>query len=418
MNWYGIEPLVPENPGRALELATIAEIPLVRQYIARRVVDAAGANGDLAPLVATLTAAKDAVLSDLLRGAREGLSGRKSLAMPAGWPAAYKRLKASADVQVRENAVVLALVFGDPQAITDLRAVATDPAAPPADRAAALSTLVEKRVPGLTPILHAQLTDPATRRAAVRGLAANPHPDTAAKVLAVYANLTADEKGDAVATLASRADSALALLAAVDGKAIPRGDVSAYAARQMHALGDSKVTERLKQVWGEVRETAADKKRLFAKFKAMLTPSAMQTADPGRGRAVYAKTCQQCHKLFGEGGAVGPDLTGGNRADVDYILSNVIDPSAEVGRDFRMSVVRTADGRVLTGIVTERTPNRLVLQTATEKLVIAADDVEGVKDSPTSIMPEGQLDALTRDQVRDLMAYLASKSQVPLPAGK
>ncbi|MFM8273426.1 MAG: hypothetical protein ACKODX_14020 [Gemmata sp.] len=80
-----------------------------------------------------------------------------------------------------------------------------------------------------------------------------------------------------------------------------------------------------------------------------------------------------------------------------------------------MSVVRTTDARVVTGIVTERTPARLVIQTATEKRVVALEDVESVKDSPQSIMPEGQLDALTKEQVRDLIAYLGSRSQVPLP---
>ena len=231
----------------------------------------------------------------------------------------------------------------------------------------------------------------------------------------MYAGLTTDEKFDAVATLAARSEYALALLDAVDAKTVPRGDVSAFVARQMFALNNMKVTARLKAVWGEVRETAADKQKQMAKYKAQLTPAALKSANLSNGRLVFTKTCQQCHKLFGEGGTIGPDLTGGNRADIDYLLSNIIDPSAEVGRDFRMSVVRTTDMRVVTGIVVERTPARLVVQTATEKTTIVLDDVESVKDSPLSIMPEGQLDALTKEQVRDLIAYVSGKSQVPLP---
>jgi putative heme-binding domain-containing protein len=183
----------------------------------------------------------------------------------------------------------------------------------------------------------------------------------------------------------------------------------------MFALNDAKVTERLTAVWGAVRETAADKQKAIAKYKAQLTPAALKIANPSNGRAVFAKSCAQCHKLFGEGGTIGPDLTGSNRSDLDYLLSNLIDPSSEVGRDFRMSVVRTADARVITGIVTERTAARLVIQTATDKQIVAAEDVESVKDSPLSIMPEGQLDALTREQVRDLIGYIGGKGQVPLP---
>ena len=77
------------------------------------------------------------------------------------------------------------------------------------------------------------------------------------------------------------------------------------------------------------------------------------------GRAVFAKTCQQCHTLFGTGGKVGPELTGSNRADLDYVLSNVLDPSAVIGQGLpRPRRSRTADGRVLTGIVRERGQGR------------------------------------------------------------
>ncbi|MBN9121922.1 MAG: c-type cytochrome [Planctomycetes bacterium] len=416
--WYGVEPLVPSDPVRALALARKTEIPLVRQFIARRVVDDAltrGDKGDLAPLVAALTLADEKAARDLLTGAREALRGRKSFTMPTGWPAAYARLGKSEDATVREHAATLALVFGDPRALADLRKLIANTSAPAAERVKAVDALVEKRVPDLAPVLHEQLSDKSTRRAAIRGLAAYSHADTPKKLLAVYAGLSADEKFDAVATLASRREYALALLDAVEAKAVPRGDVSAFAARQMFALNDAKVTERLKTVWGEVRETAADKRKQMAKYKAQLTPATLKNANPSNGRAVFAKSCAQCHKLFGEGGAIGPDLTGSNRSDLDYLLSNIIDPSAEVGRDFRMSVVRTADSRVITGIVTERTAARLMIQTATGKQIVAAEDVESVKDSPLSVMPEGQLDALTREQVRDLIAYLGGKNQVPLP---
>ena len=56
------------------------------------------------------------------------------------------------------------------------------------------------------------------------------------------------------------------------------------------------------------------------------------------------------------------------------------------------------------------------MQTATERVTLSPDDIEGVKDSPLSLMPEGQLDALSKEQVRDLIAYLSGKTQVPLPA--
>ncbi|QDU22931.1 PVC-type heme-binding CxxCH protein [Urbifossiella limnaea] len=408
MIWYGFEPLVPADPERALDVAAKGQIPLVRQFAARRFLDHAatvGAKADLSPLAKVLAEAPPAAVPDLLRGAREGIKGRRNLPMPAGWPAVYAKLRDHADNQVRDNAVSLALAFGDPRAVTDLRALAADQAAPPADRAGAVESLVGVKAADLAPLLFDLLPDPATRRAAVRGLAAYPHPDTAAKVLAAYPRFDAGDKADAVATLAARRDTALSLLGAVEAKRVPRADVSAFAARQMFALNDAAVRDRLKQVWGEVRPTAG-KPEVLAKYRAMLTPAYLRSADAASGKAVYARTCQACHKLNGQGTDIGPNLNGVNRGNLDYWLTNLTDPGAEVGKDYRMSVVRTVDGRVVSGIVVERSAARVVVQTATERVTLAADDVEGVADSPLSLMPEGQLDALRREDVRDLIAYL------------
>jgi putative membrane-bound dehydrogenase-like protein len=418
MIWYGIEPLVPADPRRAVQLAVATPLSLVRQFIARRAADEAinqGDKADLAPLVAGLAGTSDAVQQDLLSGTREGLRGRKSMKMPEGWAAAYARLSKSEKPAIREHAVLLALIFGDPQALADLRKTALTTTVAPAERQSALEALIDKRVPDLAPVLHDLLSDKAVRRTVLRGLGSLPHDATPRHILAVYADLSSDERHDAVSTLASRKEHALELLDAVEKKVVPRTDVSAYIARQLYAFNDKQVTDRLHQVWGEVRETTTQKQEQIKRYKALLTPAALKNADLGNGRLLFSKTCQQCHKLHGEGGTVGPDLTGTNRAELDYLLSNIVDPSTEVSQDYRMSIVATHNGRVITGIIVERSPTRYILQTATERLVLAKEDVDVIKDSTTSIMPEGQLDTLTKEQVRDLFAYLAGKSQVPLP---
>ncbi len=420
MDWYGIEALVPADPAKALKMAAASRVPLVREFIARRVVDDAagkGEKGDLAPLVTVLGPAAEAVQLDLLKGAREGLRGRKNLKMPENWPALYARLAQSENATIREHGVLVALVLGDPRALADLRKTAANKSAPKAERLAALEALIEKRPPDLAPALQELLADPAVRRPALRGLASYSHEDTAKRVLAVYPDLTQDEKQDAISTLASRKDYALELLGAVEKKTVARGDISAFVARQLHALGDTKVNERLGQVWGEVRDTAPEKAKQLAKYKAMLTPNFMKTADPRNGRLLFSKSCQLCHKLFGEGAAIGPDLTGYNRSELDYLLVKIVDPSSQIAKDYHMSVVVTQDGRVITGIVVERSAKRLIVQTATERIVLATEDVETAKESSQSMMPEGQLDVLTKEQVRDLLAYLSAKAQVPLPGG-
>jgi putative heme-binding domain-containing protein len=121
---------------------------------------------------------------------------------------------------------------------------------------------------------------------------------------------------------------------------------------------------------------------------------------------VFEKVCANCHALFGKGNAIGPDLTGANRGNLQYLLENVIDPSASVAADFRTSTVVLVDGRVVTGVVSKPTPRTVAVQTATEKLTLPASDVERIKPTNQSLMPEGLFNTLKEDQVRDLIAFL------------
>jgi putative heme-binding domain-containing protein len=141
----------------------------------------------------------------------------------------------------------------------------------------------------------------------------------------------------------------------------------------------------------------------------------LSDADKSAGRVVFNKVCANCHRLYGHGGQIGPDLTGAGRQNLDYILLNLVDPSAAVGADYRMSVVVLGDGRVLNGIVASKTDRTLTLQTAKERLTIEHSEIEELQSSSLSLMPDGQLPTLTDDQIRDLVGYLMHSTQVPLP---
>jgi putative heme-binding domain-containing protein len=117
--------------------------------------------------------------------------------------------------------------------------------------------------------------------------------------------------------------------------------------------------------------------------------------------------------MYGSGGSVGPDLTGSNRANLDYFLLNSVAPSADVPEGYRTQVVQTVDGRILTGVLAEEDSKRIVLKTVDQpRVVIAKDDIEARKVSEKSMMPEGQLDQLSREDLLDLVKYLRTKAQV------
>ena len=198
-----------------------------------------------------------------------------------------------------------------------------------------------------------------------------------------------------------------------------RRDLSVSVARQLLAFADPRIRPRLEAVWGKVQPTSKAKAALAGKYKSMLASTEGPPADPARGRAVFNRTCLACHKLFDAGGDVGPELTGSDRANPDYILENVLDPSAIVSRDYMLTNVATTDGRLISGIIREQTPTSLVIQTPNERVVVPRDDVAMIEPSKTSMMPEGLLDPLSTREVRDLFAYLASSKQVPAsPSGK
>jgi putative heme-binding domain-containing protein len=186
-------------------------------------------------------------------------------------------------------------------------------------------------------------------------------------------------------------------------------------ARQILALNDKTVSARLEKVWGKIAPASKEREALTKKWKEYLTDETLAKADPGRGRALFVKNCAACHKMYGEGNAVGPELTGSQRSNLDYILENVLDPSAVVPNEYRMINFVLVDDRVVSGIILRETKDALTVRTTNETVVVPVPDIASRKQTNLSIMPDGLFDQMKQDEVRDLVAYLRSKEQVPIP---
>jgi putative heme-binding domain-containing protein len=389
----------------------------VRRYVARRTVSSDPTAG-LGAVVSLLDTNQDVVCTDLLLGAHDALRGRKHTARPKEWPAAFARLIARPGPNVVEQTLLLALDMEEPEAVAALRQTALNRTMRADLRKRALSALVERRVSALAPDLHALLDDPALRGNAVRALAAYNDPATPRIILGRYGEYSVSERDDAIAALAARPTWALALLEAIASGQIPRRDMSVSIARQLQSFKDQRINDRLETVWGKIQPTSKAKAALAAQYKALLVSEPRQPIDLSQGRAVFNRTCLACHRLYDTGGDVGPELTGSDRANQDYILENVLDPSAAVSRDYSLTSLATTDGRLISGIIREQTAESLVIQTANERIILPREDLEAIKPSPVSMMPDGLLDRLSPQEIRELFAYLASTSQVPLPADR
>ncbi|MCC7013046.1 MAG: DUF1080 domain-containing protein [Planctomycetes bacterium] len=419
MIWYGIEPLIAADPARALELFSASPIELLAHYSVRR----AAAEPLLhAALVRHLAASlSQPSLEWKLDETAKALKDQRGLSMPAGWLELRLALLAAVDssapqANLQRLTRELGLAFGDTEALPALRATLADKSADSALRLKALDDLVRAKDAELAPLLRLLLVERALRAAAIRALASFDDAQAARIVLAVYPDLSGDEKRDALNTLSSRASFASALLDAIEDQRVPRTDLGAFVARKIESLGDDALTSRLNSIWGRVRVTAEDKLARIADLKVELSDALLAQADRARGREVFSRTCQQCHTLFGTGGNVGPELTGSNRADLDYLLSNMVDPNAVVGQDYLATMVWTDDGRIVTGILRGETDSSITLQTENERIVIAKGEIETRKLSDLSTMPEGLTDGLKPDELRDLVAYLRGPTQSGLLA--
>jgi putative heme-binding domain-containing protein len=197
------------------------------------------------------------------------------------------------------------------------------------------------------------------------------------------------------------------LLDAVERGSIPRTDITPVIARQIASLKDQPLLRRLESTWGTIRPTSSEIRARIDQQKTRWTPAQMQKANLDAGHKTFLQLCAPCHKLFGEGGSVGPDLTGSGRTSIDYLLENILDPNAIVPADFRMSTITLKDGRVLNGLLRQPTERTVTLMTASETVVIERRDIAQSETSSQSMMPEGLLESLKPEDARDLLAYLS-----------
>ncbi|MSR32030.1 MAG: c-type cytochrome [Gemmataceae bacterium] len=230
-------------------------------------------------------------------------------------------------------------------------------------------------------------------------------PALAAAVLDLYPSLEPTLQPRAVELLTQRPGWASTLLDAVANKKLPASAISITQARKLNSGNDAKLKEKLAKHWGTVREGRdLAREKILQEIRAVVLNS---KGDPGNGKLVYNKVCGQCHKMHGEGQEVGPDITANGRASFDQLLSNVFDPGLVIGADYQATQVVTTKGRLLSGLLVENSPARVALKVQGGKLeIVPRAEIEEMKRSPNSLMPEGVEKQITPKELADLVSYL------------
>nr|WP_266369438.1 PVC-type heme-binding CxxCH protein [Tellurirhabdus rosea] len=396
MLWFGLEPLVKAAPDRALALAAESNIPMIARYIARRLVDADAVNG-----VVTAIGKKPKTQVSLLEGLRDGLEGRFDLTAPAAWSGVYASLRSSGG-QTSQLALQVAQRFGDTEATQKYLTTLKDRSADAEQRRQALAAVSARKRPELVAELPALLNDPALRPDAIRAIAGYENESLAKLLLSKYNSFNAAEKLEAVQTLSARPRYGWLLTGAIKDGSVPKREVPPYVARQLLRVVGSGFVE----VWGPIEQQGMDEKS-YKKYQRLLTDKALAAANPVKGEALFQRTCGSCHKMYGKGGNIGPDLSGSNRSSVDYLLFNVLNPSGEIQDDYKLVVITTRDGRTYSGNIVSENDRQLTLRiVGQEAVLLNKSAIQSREVTPVSMMPPGLFDSLTDTEVVDLVRYL------------
>jgi putative heme-binding domain-containing protein len=328
----------------------------------------------------------------------EPLAGAIEDAITAAWRAA------PADVPRLRLALRAGLAEASSAALTEAAA----PATAAARRYTLLSLLAEFGLPEAVPLALSlfQGDSPiAVRAAALDVLAQHGDDRVTAALLGSYAQVPATMRGRIAEILLSRPASARALLERVDRRVIAAADVPLERLRAVALHGDAELDALVRKHWGRIEPGTAEEK--LAEMRRLNNDLRAGKGDRMRGKELFGKHCATCHKLFGAGGEVGPDLTGTARSDTPALLANIVDPGALVRAQYLQYAVVTVGGRVVTGLlVAQDGAGVTLLDAQNQRTTLPRATIEELRELPTSIMPENLLKPLSPQEVRDLFSYL------------
>ena len=237
-------------------------------------------------------------------------------------------------------------------------------------------------------------------------------PEIADTLLDHYAKLSPPVQARARAVLMSRAAWAQQLFDAIEAGKIDSKTISIEQVRQTAMLKNADVNRRIEKIWGKIQiNSPVEKQSLINELKLVLYPSGVagrnSKGNPETGKKLFQQACAVCHKLFEEGNSIGPDLTGADRKNTDFLLANIVNPSAYIRSEFVGFEIETKDGQVVAGLMVESTPSAVTLVDASnQRHLVSREQIRELKESQTSLMPEGLLEALQPQQVMDLFSYL------------
>jgi putative membrane-bound dehydrogenase-like protein len=413
--WWAIESKAIGDRDALLALlkeTPLWQTPLFRKFILSRLgqrhtAERTEENLKTAAQLLALAPGPESV-DELVKGMEAGLQGDRVTSVPA--PLATQVADIWDTRPHTPTLVSFALRLNHAPAAADAVKMLGDSKTTGADRKRLLELLSERRVEAAAPVITALLRREKSDSAKLdllSALARFNSPEVGQTILELFPGFSSKVRASAVSALSSRADWARSLLEMVDRGDLKKEQVSLGGLLAMQKLGDPQADRLIKKHWGSLRATTEEKEQLMKNLRYAISRPG---ADVNRGREVFKTVCAQCHMLNGEGGKIGPDLTGYERDNLDFMLPAIVDPSLGIREEYTAFNIATKDEQRFTGFVVEDTPQFITVMDALgNRTKIARQDLQSRAASSLSLMPEGLLESLTLEQTRDLFAYLMKK---------
>jgi putative heme-binding domain-containing protein len=384
---------------------------LLKRLMQRYILSAGDANYNTASNLISLSPDKQ-YAKILISGLREGLRGRDVIGLSAELTKAIQPYQS----ELFGAPLALSIRQGNQNSVKKALNIIIDEKADFDQRLSYIiifgQTNHPESVPVLLGVVESSKSTAAMKEAALLALQRYNLDEIGLRVVKAYPQFRGDTgvRNAAMDLFLSRSTWANQLFVAIkETKRISKDDVSDQIARRLKLLNDTKISAMADQLWPNVKiSSSSEKNAALAKYSRIIKSG---SGNLSNGRTLYLANCGYCHKLFNEGGNVGPELTGYERTNTNYFLLNIIDPNADIREGYGLHRLVTVDGRTLEGKITSSNGDTHTIQTqAGKEIVLSIKQIKEMKALPVSIMPERILNRLKDQEVRDLFAYIMKKN--------
>ncbi len=405
--WFALESHVTIDRDAVVGFAknpAVWDRPLVQQHLLPRLMRRFATEGRRADLLVCAQllrlAPTPAHSVHLMKGFEEAYRGRELSGLP---DELLQAMAASGKAPL-----ILRIRQGDAAAIKESLALIANKKAEATERLNQVRVFGEVRQSEALPVLLA-IADSAEvaplRKAALISLMSYGQPQVGAQAVTIVEKSAGEIRLTALALLASRAEWSQQLLQAVKSGRVGANTVPRDMVERMRQHEPKPVQSLLAELYPV--KPAAGVTDFIAKIADVEAKLKAGTGNPYAGEPLFMEKCSACHKLFFKGGRIGPELTAYQRDNLGTMLISIVNPNAEIREGFQYFSVTTNDGRSLSGFLVERDAQILVLRGLEgEDITVRQADVRFLTPMGRSLMPEGLLDGLEPQQLRDLFAYL------------